>query len=869
MSRAIRLTPTLFVLLALSAITLGLWALINKPQTLPDWPSQVAGYAYSPYRAGQDPMQGRHPTTAEVRADLALLATQTQRIRTYSVDGILGEVPALAREFGMRVTVGAWLSSDFVQNALEIDRLVTIANNNPNVDRVIVGNEVLLRKDLSAEKLIEYLRYVKSRVSVPVSTAEPWGIWQQNPALARESDFIAAHFLPYWEGESLESANEYIAGIHLAMGKAFPGKPVVIAEVGWPSRGREMGEAEATVADEARFLRNFMPLAEQKKYDYYLMEAFDQPWKASNEGSVGAYWGVWNVDRQPKFPLHGPLIEVPEWRWLVSLTIALALLTFVVLLSDAQLLRRRAISFLAVIAFACTSTLVWMAHYWLDQYVTLGVVLLGLVLAVSALGVTLVLLVEAHEWAEAIWVHSRRRDFSTSPAADTNFRPKVSIHVPCYNEPPDMVIATLDALAVLDWPDYEVLVIDNNTRDPAVWEPVQAYCAQLNARLSTHTHVGHAERFRFFHVAPLAGFKAGALNFALRNTAADADVVAVIDSDYQVEPDWLSQLTPHFARPEIAIVQAPQDYRDGDENLFKKMCYAEYKGFFHIGMVTRNDRNAIIQHGTMTMVRRRVLEEVGGWAEWCITEDAELGLRIFDRGYEAAYVERSFGRGLIPDNCIDYQKQRFRWAYGAMQIMRRHAAALFRGRDTALTTGQRYHFVGGWLPWLADGFNLAFTLGALLWSALMIFFPQRFDPPLALFAIPPLTLFFFKLAKLWFLYRKRVGTDTFATIAAAFAGLALSYTIARAVVYGAVTKSMPFLRTPKLKDRESLWSALVLAREELLIFLLLASAAIGVGLRIDAGNTDVQLWIAVLAIQSTPFLATVAMSLISARSERR
>ncbi|MFZ5724572.1 MAG: glycosyltransferase family 2 protein [Pseudomonadota bacterium] len=854
--RALRFLPTLFVLLALSAITLGLWAILNRPMIEPDWPDRVAGYAYSPYRDGQDPLHDLHPSREEIREDLVLLSSQTRKIRTYSVAGVLGDIPEIAAGVGMQVTVGAWLSGDYVQNALEIDRLIRIVNASPNVDRVIVGNEVLLRRELSVEKLVEYVRYVRARVRVPVSTAEPWHLWNQHPALARESDFIAAHFLPYWQGERLDTANEYIFGIHLAMTKAFPDKPLLLAEVGWPSRGREVGDAEATVSDEARFLRNFLPRAEKKNLDYFIMEAFDQPWKSVNEGSVGAYWGVWDVYRQQKFPLHGPIVEIPDWRWLVSLSIAFAILTFLVLLSDAQMLRKRALSFLAVVAFASTTTLVWMANAYFDQYVTIGVLFLGFLLAVSALGVMLVLLVEAHEWAEAVWVRKRRRDFSQVIADDPSFRPKVSIHVPCYNEPPDMVIGTLDALAALDWDNFEVLVIDNNTRDPAVWEPVQAHCARLNA-----THGG---KFRFFHVSPLAGFKAGALNFALRNTADDAEVVAVIDSDYQVRHDWLAHLVPHFARPEIAIVQAPQDYRDGDENLFKEMCHAEYKGFFHIGMVTRNDRNAIIQHGTMTMVRRTVLEEVGGWAEWCITEDAELGLRIFERGHEAAYVEQSYGRGLIPDNCVDYQKQRFRWAYGAMQILRRHARALFRGQGTALTPGQRYHFVGGWLPWLADGFNLVFTAGAILWSACMIFFPQRFDPPLAVFAIPPLALFFFKLAKLWFLYRRRVGADRFSSLAAAFAGLALSYTIARAVLYGLVTRSMPFLRTPKLKDRDTLWAALVLAREELVLFLLLVASAAGVAMRQDAGTTDVQLWVAVLVIQSTPFLAAVTMSAISA-----
>lgn len=850
--RLMPLLPALFTVLALSAITLAGWAIANRPYLEPAWPKEVAGYAYSPYRAGQSPLEGTHPTHAEIRADLALLSTQTRRIRTYSVDGVLADIPALAREQGMHVTVGAWLSRDELSNAVEIGRLIQVVNANPNVDRVIVGNETLLREDLTAEQLVSYVRYVKSRVKVPVSTAEPWHLWNAHRELADACDFIAAHFLPYWQGKQLVEANDHIASMHYALTQSFPGKPILLAEVGWPSRGREVGDADATVADEARFLRNFLPMAEDLKLDYFIMEAFDQPWKQANEGSVGAYWGVWDVERQQKFPFHRPIVEIPEWRTLVSIAIAMAILTFLVLLSDAKLLRTRAVSFLAVVAFATTTTLVWMANAYMDQYATVGTILLGIVLAISALGVTVVLLVEAHEWAEAAWARRRRPFAPVTEPADAP-RPKVSIHLPCYNEPPDMVIATLDALAALRYDDYEVLVIDNNTRDEAVWRPVEAHCASLGPR------------FRFFHVAPLTGFKAGALNFALRHTAPEAAIVAVIDSDYQVDPDWLTHLVPHFARDEVAIVQAPQDYRDGAENRFKAMCYAEYKGFFHIGMVTRNDRNAIIQHGTMTMVRRRVLDGVGGWAEWCVAEDAELGLRILDAGHEAVYVPRSYGKGLIPDNCVDYQKQRFRWAFGAMQILRGHAESLFYGRDTALTRGQRYHFVGGWLPWLADGFNLLFTAGAIAWSLAMIFLPHRVDPPLAAFAIPPVALFFFKWAKLWFLYRSHIGIDRRTTFAAAWAGLALSYTIATAVLYGLVRKSMPFLRTPKLKARDSLWTALRLARDELLLLLALAGCIAGIACRQDVGTTDVRLWLATLLIQAVPYAAAVGMAITSAR----
>jgi glycosyltransferase involved in cell wall biosynthesis len=429
--------------------------------------------------------------------------------------------------------------------------------------------------------------------------------------------------------------------------------------------------------------------------------------------------------------------------------------------------------------------------------------------------------------------------------------PKVSVHVPAYNEPPDMLIETLDALARLDYPDYEVLVIDNNTKDENVWRPVEAHCAKLGPR------------FRFFHVAPLAGFKAGALNYALQRTAPDAEVVAVIDSDYVVDPNWLRELTPGFQDPRIAIVQGPQDYRDECASAFKAMCYAEYRGFFHIGMITRNERNAIIQHGTMTMVRRTLLQSSGGWAEWCITEDAELGLRIFEAGFEATYTPQSYGRGLMPDTFIDFKKQRFRWAYGAMQILKSHAKQLFM-EGGPLSPGQRYHFVAGWLPWVADGCNMLFNIAALGWSAAMVFAPGRIDPPLVMYSVLPLSLFTFKLAKLVHLYRVRVGANFRQTIAAAVAGLALTHTIGVAVVKGLVTRSEPFFRTPKKAESQRLLHAIAAAREETLMMVGLWLAAWGVAHSRQTQGPDRLAWIVVLLIQSVPYASSLLASLCSA-----
>ena len=282
------------------------------------------------------------------------------------------------------------------------------------------------------------------------------------------------------------------------------------------------------------------------------------------------------------------------------------------------------------------------------------------------IGVIVVMLAEAHEWAEAHWVTNVAAPVPTPDArCRTSTCPRSPSMCPAYNEPPEMLIETLDALAALDYPDFEVLVIDNNTKDPAVWQPVEAHCRELGPR------------FRFFHVDPLTGFKAGALNFALRQTAPDAEIVAVIDSDYMVEPRLAAGPGAAVRRTRAsAIVQAPQDYRDDDENVFKAMCNAEYRGFFHIGMVTRNERNAIIQHGTMTMVRRSVLERSAAGPSGASPRMPNWACGSSSRAMRRTTCRESYGQGLMPDTFLDYKKQRFRWAYGAMQIMRHHCGAV-------------------------------------------------------------------------------------------------------------------------------------------------------------------------------------------------
>jgi len=245
-------------------------------------------------------------------------------------------------------------------------------------------------------------------------------------------------------------------------------------------------------------------------------------------------------------------------------------------------------------------------------------------------------------------------------AGGRNDLPRVSIHVPCSNEPPDLVIATLESLAALDYPDYEVLVVDNNTANPALWHPVREYCA------------GHGSRFRFFHVDRLSGAKAGALNWLYPKTDPVASVIAIVDADYQAEPGFLHDLIPRLAAPGMAFVQAPHDYRDHATREFKRACYWEYMPFQKLELPERSEWAAGFTIGTLCVIDRWALESVGLWAEWCLTEDSELAVRLHAAGYRGRNLGLTYGRGLIPEDFVRYRQQRFRWSAGPVQQLKRH-----------------------------------------------------------------------------------------------------------------------------------------------------------------------------------------------------
>jgi exo-beta-1,3-glucanase (GH17 family)/cellulose synthase/poly-beta-1,6-N-acetylglucosamine synthase-like glycosyltransferase len=842
---------TLIAVLLAAGVGFGVWWAANRPADAPDFTGRIAGLAFSPFQRGQSPEAGDQPTDAELRADLTLVAGLTDQIRTYGIDGTLGDIPALARDLPLRITLGAWLGRDARADAAELQRLIAIAQANRNVTGVLVGNETLLRKDLTVPQLLAAIARVRQAVGVPVSTAEPWHIWLAHPELAAAVDVITIHLLPYWEGLPADAALGFILAKLDQVQAAYPGKRIVIGEVGWPSDGTTIGAARASRIAQAQLMRGFLKAAQARGLDYFVMEAFDQPWKTSFEGRAAGYWGLYDLDRHAKWPMQGKVWETPDWpRW-AGFAVALGLLLAWPLLSRRPDIRLPGKLLLAGLAQGFAGALVCVLLTISSTYLSTPTALVwGLLAAAQALLLVL-LTADSFEMSETLWGGDARRRFQPRPAAAGAMLPKVSVHVPICNEPPHLVRQTLDALARLDYPDFEVIVVDNNTTDPALWEPVAEHCARLGAR------------FRFLHLGPWPGYKAGALNQALRHTDPDAGVIAVLDADYVVRPDWLRCMAPCFDDPRIGFVQSPQDYRDNDGSIFKRLMFWEYAGFFQLGMVTRNARNAIIQHGTMTLVRSTALRQAGGWAEWTITEDAELGLRLFRHGWQALYAPESFGRGVMPDDFAAFRRQRARWAFGAMQICRAHWRALFSPFHRELSLGQRWHFVTGWLPWLGDALGLAFLLAGLVWSVFLMVAPLRAAFPLALFMLPSLGLFAFRLVHLLALYRFAVPCGGRDRLGAALAGLALSHTIAKAVGKGLLVRRAPFRRTPKLMRAPAFVRGLAMASEELVLLLASWAAIAGVAATRGLDTIEARLWCAVLLTQSLPYLASVATALLA------
>ncbi|MDO7842767.1 glycosyltransferase [Sphingomonas immobilis] len=441
--------------------------------------------------------------------------------------------------------------------------------------------------------------------------------------------------------------------------------------------------------------------------------------------------------------------------------------------------------------------------------------------------------------------------------------PKVSIHLPAYAEPPEVVIATLNALSRLDYPNFEVLICDNNTQDRNLWMPVEAHCQRLNRGL------GEA-RFRFFHVSPLPGAKAGALNWLLDHVESDADLVAVIDADYVSDADFLSRLTGFFDDPKIGYVQTPHDYRAYEGDAYLTSCYWEYMPNNKIELSGLNEYNAAITIGTMCIVRRDALLAAGKWAEWCLTEDSEVSVRFRELGYDGIYLRDTFGRGLIPENFADYKKQRFRWTAGPVQQLRRHwrmyLPRVLGGSAQLNRWSKVLEWQRGVEPLLgAIGTILGFV-GAIagVVSIAAGYVPTLDLPPV--FWTAALIAAGGSLAATWLRYRLSDCNDMGDMLLGEIARMSLTHIQMVGGFAGFSAKPLAWRRTPKFRGQAAGLRALTETMPETLIGLAHVALAIAALALRQGANDDVGLLIALGAtVSGVRFLCAPVMALLSER----
>ena len=329
-------TPLALLLISLCAIAAVWWWLampINLARAPIDPAAKLLCVSYAPFRDDQTPLVSTtHVAPEQIAQDLAQLAKISDCVRTYSIEHGLDQVPALAAKVGLKVIQGIWLGSNRQKNLAQIATVVGLTKQYPEViSAVVVGNEVLLRGEMTTADLAANIRSVKSQVAVPVTYADVWEYWLRNREIYDAVDFVTIHILPYWEDLPIRAkfAAAHVDAIRKRMAVAFPGKEILIGETGWPSEGRMREGALPSRTNQARVVSEILDLAKQENFRVNLIEAYDQPWKRELEGTVGGYWGLFDsVQRAPKYPPNQPISNFPLWKLQMGSGMGLGVLIF-------------------------------------------------------------------------------------------------------------------------------------------------------------------------------------------------------------------------------------------------------------------------------------------------------------------------------------------------------------------------------------------------------------------------------------------------------------------------------------------------------------------------------------------------------------
>src|ERR1700761_8870108 len=329
-------TPLALLILALGSIA-AVWWWLATPISLARAPidpnAKLQCVSYAPFRGEQTPLSAAiHISAGQISEDLAQLVKISDCVRTYSIENGLDQVPELASKVGLKVIQGIWLSSNRQKNAAQIATGIRLAKEFPStITALVVGNEVLLRGEMTQSDLAATIRSVKAQVTVPVTYADVWEFWLRYREIYDAVDFVTIHILPFWEDFPIRAkyAAAHVEAIRRRMEVAFPGKEILIGETGWPSTGRMRDAALPSRTNQARVVSEILDLAKRENFRVNLIEAYDQPWKRQLEGTVGGYWGLFDSARRAlKYPPGIAISNYPYWKSHMTAGMALAVFVF-------------------------------------------------------------------------------------------------------------------------------------------------------------------------------------------------------------------------------------------------------------------------------------------------------------------------------------------------------------------------------------------------------------------------------------------------------------------------------------------------------------------------------------------------------------
>ncbi len=324
-------------LAAAVAVIAAVWSWLGQPIAMPSAPLKAGDklwcLSYAPFRGSQSPHQeGIQIAAAQIEEDIAQLAKMSNCVRVYATDQGIDNVVPIAARYGMKVLQGIWVSNNAIKTQLQVEAALALAERYPDtVMALVVGNEALLRGDIAAGDLATLIRSVKARAKVPVTYADVWEFWLRAPDVAAAVDFILIHILPYWEDVPIAAgqAAVHVNDIHRKMADLYAPKHVYIGEMGWPSQGRMREGALPSPANQARVIQEVLAYAAREDYRVNVIEAYDAPWKRTQEGVVGGHWGLFgDADRAMKFAWGQPVSNHRFWRAQAAVGIFYALAVF-------------------------------------------------------------------------------------------------------------------------------------------------------------------------------------------------------------------------------------------------------------------------------------------------------------------------------------------------------------------------------------------------------------------------------------------------------------------------------------------------------------------------------------------------------------